>query len=111
MSTQPKPITRYPFTWTPWGKPDEVLEYEPGMYWLSTPSHGGFYLAQEHNAQIPEEWRQASFCGQGERGWYEEDCDWAFVALTFPQHFSAAQVRAAQQTLDLFIMPKLKEAI
>ena len=32
-------------------------------------------------------------------GWYEEDCDWARVALAFPERFTPEDVAQAQQTL------------
>jgi hypothetical protein len=38
------------------------------MFFVSTPSHGGFKLEAKHNVLIP-----APFCRDG--GWYEEDCD------------------------------------
>jgi len=67
-------------TRTPWGKPDDSEEYEPGITWYSTPSHGGFKLDRAHNAQVPDYMRRAG-------GWYEEDCDWAIVATVFPNAF------------------------
>jgi len=36
---------------TPWGAPDHVEEYVPGITWYSTPSHGGLKLDRYHNAQ------------------------------------------------------------
>jgi hypothetical protein len=65
---------------TPWGTPDHVEEYVPGIAWYSTPSHGGFKLDRQHNAQVPDYMRRAG-------GWYEEDCDWAIVATVFPNAF------------------------
>jgi hypothetical protein len=62
---------------TPWGKPDQVDEYVPGITWYDTPSHGGFHLDRYHNKQVPDYMRRAG-------GWYEEDCDWAIVATVFP---------------------------
>lgn len=32
-------------------------------------------------------------------GWYEEDCDWAIVALAFPQFFPADAIPAALATI------------
>jgi hypothetical protein len=67
-------------TTTPWGKPDEVVQYAPGITWYSTPSHGGFHLDRERSAKVPAYMRRAG-------GWYEEDCDWAIVATVFPEVF------------------------
>lgn len=79
-------------TETPWGHPDRVTEFAPGIIFLSTPSHGGFWLAPDRNAEIPACLRQVA-------GWYEEDCDWAAVAYSFPQHFSAEQCAIAERSL------------
>src|SRR5215469_6557793 len=79
--------TLLPSYTTPWGTPDHVEQIAEGIVLASTPSHGGFYLTPDRNAQIPAAWRAASWNGQGERGWYEEDCDWCLVALTFPDLF------------------------
>jgi len=61
---------------TPWGEADFVEELAEGIYLVSTPSHGGFKLSEERNAQIPEAFRR-------EDGWYEEDVDALIVMYTF----------------------------
>ncbi len=62
---------------SPWG----VVEFEEklaeGIYIVSTPGHGGVKLDKARNAQVHPAWRQSG-------GWYEEDCEWAIPALTFP---------------------------
>ncbi len=62
---------------TPWGTSDYRKEFEPGVVFYGTPSHGGFKLDDAHNDQIRAEWRR-------DDGWYEEDCDANYVAATFP---------------------------
>lgn len=91
---------------TPWGTADSVEHIADGIIFVTTPSHGGFRLDQSRNAQVPYVWRQASFNGQALRGWYEEDCDWSLVALTFPQHFEG-HAEIARKTFDYYIAPKL----
>ena len=94
---------------TPWGQADSA---EPrgkmGIFFYSTPSHGGFYVPEPMLRDIPVEWRNASFNGQGKSGWFEEDCDWCMVALTFPALFESGELEAAQATFDHWIAPKLK---
>ena len=67
-------------TTTPWGKAQDKSVYGRGVICYSTPGHGGFHVSKGLNPKVPEPIRQAS-------GWYEEDCEWAFVALRFPEVF------------------------
>ena len=64
-------------SWTPWGISDHIEKVAKGITWYSTPSHGGYKLDRERNALVPPYMRIAG-------GWYEEDCDWAIVAIVFP---------------------------
>ena len=92
---------------TPWGMGKITEHYSEDLDFVSTPSHGGFKVGQSLLKAIPIEWRQASFNRQGIRGWFEEDCDWCMVALSFPGFFSPDQLKAAQHTFDHWIAPKL----
>ena len=65
---------------TPWGKADSIKNIAPGIKFVSTPSHGGFKLDRRNNARMPLCFRKAG-------GWYEEDCEWAMVAVVFEAHF------------------------
>ncbi len=76
-------------TSSPWGPPQTVEVIARGIYLVETASHGGFYLDPTRNAEVPDYFKAASFNRQGERGWYEEDCDWCIPALVFPDEFSA----------------------
>lgn len=62
-------------SYTPWGKADSIREKVPGLFEVSTPGHGGYKLDRKLNAKIHPAWRKKG-------GWYEEDCEWAIVALT-----------------------------
>jgi hypothetical protein len=80
--------------WSPWGLIDDAIAVPQadGMAWnVSTPSHGGIYLHPHANAQVHPAWRTPS-------GWYEEDCEWACVAITFPAWFSPKERTAAHTT-------------
>lgn len=84
---------------TPWGTSDRVTVIAPGIKFVSTPSHGGFYLAPERNAAVPIALRMATFGKKGMAGWYEEDCDAHLVPALFPQHFPPAEVTRAEAAL------------
>jgi hypothetical protein len=92
---------------TPWGTSDSIETKAQGIYFVSTPSHGGFKVERPLLDKIPLAWRRASFNGQGMAGWFEEDCDWCMVALTFPERFSADELKAARATFDYWIAKKL----
>jgi hypothetical protein len=91
-----------PVVETPWGPAQTTKEYAPGIVFYSTASHGGFYLSQVRVASMPKCLREfVPFGGEqpGPGRWFEEDCDWAVVALAFPQFFSADAIPAALATL------------
>lgn len=88
---------------TPWGAAQGATVYAEGIVEYSTASHGGFHLSPERNAAVNPTLRS-------EGGWYEEDCGWAAVAITFPDLFTAFERRCAETTLkDWF--PDAWEAI
>ena len=62
-----------------WGEVETAEKHAEGVYFLTTPGHGGYYLTPEQNAKIPLEFREATFMGNGMNGWYEEDCDAAII--------------------------------
>lgn len=93
---------------TPWGVPQGAPEVlAPGIVSYETASHGGIWLDPEHNAKVPQAWRDASFGGLAAGGWYEEDCDWCIPALVFPAAFSADMVAQALQTFKACLAPKV----
>jgi len=104
-------------TSSPWGVPDSAEELVDnvtgkgtGIYFVSTPSHGGYFVPPALNSRVPAHWRDITFNrGQGNAGWYEEDADWALVALCFPECFipeerSIAR-RICQQTHERKLYP------
>jgi hypothetical protein len=76
---------------TPWGTADHVKEVAPGIWQVSTPGHGGYKLDRANNARVHIAWRK-------EGGWYEEDCEWSRVAITFPEQFTESQCVHAVST-------------
>lgn len=77
---------------TPWGAAQTSRTYAEGIVFHATASHGGFHLDAERNARIPEEWRRVD-------GWYEEDGDWAAVALAFPDLFTQDERQLAERIM------------
>lgn len=93
---------------TPWGQAQHATQIAPGIVQYSTAGHGGINLSIDRLAAMPAGLRQiAPFAGPG---WYEEDCDWALVALAFPDCFKPASVATAVQSigpreLDHYLAP------
>jgi hypothetical protein len=86
---------------TPWGPAQDVIPVAngEGIAFVSTASHGGYYVPAAMLAKMPLAARLASFNGQGLVGWFEEDCDWCLVVLSFPDLFSKDNHDAAEQAL------------
>lgn len=80
---------------TPWGHADHIEMVAEGVWFVSTPGHGGYRLSPERNAEVPVEgrrfaaaWSKGWFDGSAETvGWYEEDCAVWAVVKTFPDLF------------------------
>ena len=63
---------------TPWGEADYVTNIADGITSVSTPGHGGVKLSAQRNRVVHPALRVKG-------GWYEEDCEQAIVAFTFPK--------------------------
>ena len=88
---------------TPWGRPDHKETLAPGIVRMDTPSHGGYRVTGEALAVIQGRFpTHQPFAGEG---WYEEDQDWAIVALTFPDLFPAECQEQARQTVQYSAQP------
>ena len=83
---------------TPWGYADGHKRVAAGVWTVSTPGHGGYWLSTERLLMMPTELRE---CGTwtGERNWFEEDCDWSIVACSFPDLFDAYSLFHAVKTM------------
>jgi hypothetical protein len=76
---------------SPWGKVDGHCPFgDLGLHHHSTPGHGGIYVPDEMLARMPAPYRDGN--------WYEEDCEWAKVALSFPSGLTAKQLECARNT-------------
>lgn len=76
---------------TPWGGSQMAVVYAEGVVAHVTSGHGGFHLSIERNAQVHPLLRK-------DMPWYEEDCEWAIVAISFPDLFTANERSMAEKT-------------
>jgi hypothetical protein len=84
---------------TPWGRADQIERIGEGIYFASTPSHGGYYVPAGMLHAIPAAHQARALKWSGSRNWYEEDCEWASVAVAFPHLFNQDQREAAANTI------------
>lgn len=77
---------------TPWGPTQVKVFYTDGMTFHHTAGHGGIKLSDDLNRKIPSALRTKD-------GWYEEDCDWAIVAVSYPRHFTDYEHACAVDTM------------
>lgn len=89
-----KRITRKTSGWTPWGNAQTVTNYGPGVDFYTTAGRGGFKLSDEALAKVrlihPDHRTFRKY-----PKWFEEDCEWRFVALALPDYFTDSERRAA----------------
>ena len=89
----PFAITPQPAT-TPWGIAHIATQILPGIWEVSTASHGGMILSDERQAAMPEALGRASAA-------YEEDVDWSLVVLAFEAEFRSSALRFSPHHVDL----------
>lgn len=77
---------------TPWGGSQMAVVYAEGVIAHSTAGHGGFHLSADRNAKVHSLLRK-------DTPWYEEDCEWAVVATTFPGLFTSYERSLADKTI------------
>lgn len=77
---------------TPWGGSQMAVIYAEGVVAHSTAGHGGFHLSTDRNAKVLPLLRK-------DIAWYEEDCEWAIVAISFPDLFTAHERSLAEKTI------------
>ena len=74
-----------PNTPSPWGPIQGAERLAEGITSVWTASHGGIHLSCERLAAMPITLRRV-VRDPGSR-WFEEDCEWCAVALSFPEAF------------------------
>ncbi len=90
-------------TSTPWGRSDDSKQERRGIVFYTTPSHGGYHLRRTRNAFVHPALRR-------ENGWYEEDCEYAIVHMTFPAIYTQKQVEDARATVRNYWPDEYTEA-
>jgi hypothetical protein len=71
---------------SPWGTPDNAVEYGEGLISVDTPEHGGYLVPDALNQEIHEAWR--SDVGLDGYAFYEEDCESSIVRFSIPRLFT-----------------------
>ncbi len=91
---------------TPWGHAQNAQMIGAGVYSVETASHGGIFVTDEMLPAIPAAWRAYAKKWSQSENWFEEDCAWSAVAVTFPTMFSPDVVDRAHK-ISAHFLPKL----
>lgn len=93
---------------TPWGQADFVThtdvdtgeqvgtQSDRTITHVATPSHGGIYVPPSLLKEMKQTKPNNRYCGSN---WFEEDCEWAYVARAFPKAFKPEHVTDAEKTI------------
>lgn len=84
---------------TPWGLSDDAGNpVAEGITFYSTPSHGGYRVSEARRSEMHPALRaigdESDFHGPG---WFEEDCEWVALALTWPNLYPVEAREVAQE--------------
>jgi hypothetical protein len=71
------------YDYSPWGRILGTRNLAKGIKEIRTVAGGGFKLDSAQNLKVHQAWRKAG-------GWYEQECEWSIVFLTFPELFENA---------------------
>lgn len=113
MAVTERPEMRPCKTNTPWGQAQWARTWAPGIISYSTASHGGFHLSRTRLAEMPAKYRRENIetFWYAPDGWYEEDCEWCVVILSFPEFFPPDEVEEAQNTFERWYAAKVKTSL
>ena len=97
------PLPTPPMVQTPWGPAHYGTKYADDVWFYSTAGHGGFMIGEK----VHKTWNEAlqsyyPFAGPTSRC-FEEDCDWAIVALAMPDLFTARDIAFAVNTARMMV--------
>ena len=87
---------------TPWGIADYTENIGKGIISVATPSHGGIFVPDHLLHHIPAKLQQWAKKWSRSTNWYEKDCCWSAVALTFPELFEKSAYIAAKSTIKQY---------
>jgi len=69
---------------SPWGMITLATRKDHGIWFISTASHGGFWLSPERREELPKELKGTSFLNDDHGDeWWEEDCDAQRIAEVY----------------------------
>jgi len=85
-----------PLRSSPWGRVQSETRLTNGLVFVSTASHGGFFVPDRLLGRLSARARAYAKRWSGSESWYEEDCAQAFVVLAFPEVFKSEQIEAAR---------------
>lgn len=96
---------------TPWGQSQWQKKIARGITQISTAGHGGYRISKVlAEKRISEEMRTKAgilYCGY----WYfEEDCAWSAVVLSFPELYTLEQRNEASKTYGYWFLNERKNA-
>jgi len=80
---------------SPWGRIQSVTKLGEGIFQVSTAGHGGMKVMGAAQRGMPAHLKLAG-------GWYEEDIDWARVALAYPDRFTSYDYAVAEKSIRNF---------
>lgn len=87
---------------TPWGVADYRKDVIEGITFYSTPSHGGFFLSPERLKQVPPCVHKSNFGHETKRGWFEEDLEWFWLVLCWPDELTQYSTETAKRHLSKY---------
>ena len=81
---------------TIWGEAETALPVAQGIHLVTTASHGGYVLSH-HRIKVLKQLFPLATPYKGDERYWEEDCDWVYVIMAFPQCFNDDQVQLAKK--------------
>lgn len=88
---------------SPWGIVQDEEIIAEGIVYVSTPSHGGIWVAPSLMGRVQEAMRDYAAYWRGSENWFEEDCAAQCVVVSFPEHFPAEQVERAWAVVHRYV--------
>lgn len=80
-----------PPRYTPWGDSDEEIKIADGLWSVSTPGHGGIWMSAERRAEYRSIFNDI-WDAVPDGPWLEEDEEWLYAALAWPQEMRPMSV-------------------
>lgn len=87
-------------TYSPWGRADHQHRNGPGLWTVSTPSHGGIYMSPERLATFKTLF--PDFEGYAGLPFLEEDLDYNLAVIAFPECFDSESVFYAVEAVTQY---------